>query len=120
VALSLLVLDDDDEMRQAVARRLARDGFNVTTARSIDDARQLSGYFDFGVFDVDLPDGDGVNLATEMVKLGALRRVVFFTTADENDLARAAGVGTVVPKDEGMRALTRALLALIAHSKPPA
>lgn len=48
-----------------------------------------------GVFDVDLPDGDGVELAQELLRVGQVKAVVFYTGRPVN---RAADVGTVVTK----------------------
>jgi two-component system phosphate regulon response regulator OmpR len=61
----LLVVDDDDRIRELLKEFLARAGFRVTAAPSADAARRLVGVLDFdlAVLDVMMPGEDGFSLA---------------------------------------------------------
>jgi len=60
----LLVVDDDDRIRELLKEYLARAGFRVTAAPSADAARRLVGVLDFdlAVLDVMMPGEDGFSL----------------------------------------------------------
>jgi two-component system phosphate regulon response regulator OmpR len=60
----LLIVDDDDRIRELLKEYLARAGFRVTAAPGGDAARRLIGSFDFdlAVFDVMMPGEDGFSL----------------------------------------------------------
>ncbi|HEX3888683.1 MAG TPA: response regulator transcription factor [Phenylobacterium sp.] len=63
-ARHLLVVDDDDRIRELLKEYLARAGFRVTAAAGGAPARKLIGSFDFdlAVFDVMMPGEDGFSL----------------------------------------------------------
>ncbi len=60
----LLVVDDDDRIRELLKEYLTRAGFRVTAAAGGAPARRLLGAFDFdlAVFDVMMPGEDGFSL----------------------------------------------------------
>lgn len=60
----LLVVDDDDRIRELLQAYLARAGFRVTTAPGAAQARRLMGMltFDLAVLDVMMPGEDGFSL----------------------------------------------------------
>jgi two-component system phosphate regulon response regulator OmpR len=60
----LLVVDDDDRIRELLKAYLARAGFRVTTAPDAATARRIMGdlTFDLAVFDVMMPGEDGLSL----------------------------------------------------------
>jgi two-component system phosphate regulon response regulator OmpR len=60
----LLVVDDDDRIRELLKEYLARAGFRVTAAADAASARRLLGVLDFDllVFDVMMPGEDGFSL----------------------------------------------------------
>lgn len=60
----LLVVDDDDRIRDLLRRYLVREGFRVTTAADAAAARRLFEQFDFDliVLDVMMPGEDGFSL----------------------------------------------------------
>ena len=102
-AQRLLVVEDDVTVARALSRTLARAGFTVAIARSCAAARALAQRFDFAIFDLDLPDGNGVDLARELIAGGRVPSVVFFTgSSDTALLARARRIGTVFIKSAGV------------------
>ena len=60
----LLVVDNDDRIRELLKAFLSREGFRVTVAPGGEAARKLLEGFDFdlAVFDVMMPGEDGVSL----------------------------------------------------------
>jgi DNA-binding response OmpR family regulator len=98
----LLVVEDDVTVARALSRTLARAGFSVACARSCGAARALPQSFDAAILDLDLPDGNGVDLARTLMSSGKVPTVLFFTSCTDGALlARAARMGTVVMKALG-------------------
>ena len=80
----MLVIEDDDELRTAMATCLSKAGFAVTPvatgADGVDAARAV--HPDAVVIDVMLPDAGGLGVAREVRRLTDLESVpVLFTTA---------------------------------------
>lgn len=99
----LLVVEDDVTVARALSRTLARAGFSVAAARSCGAARALRQNFDFAILDLDLPDGNGVDLARSLMASGKVPSVLFFTSCTDTALlARARCVGPVVMKPLGV------------------
>ncbi len=117
MAKRLLLLEDEPTLARAMARLLRRAEYDVFLAGSCDEARKTSGTFSLGVFDIDLPDGDGIDLARDMLTTGAIRRVVFFSGCmNPVQRARAARLGPFVEKVSGFPAL-RATIELALASQ---
>jgi DNA-binding NtrC family response regulator len=68
MAEKILLVDDDDLIRTVVAERLRRRGYEVSTARSLAEARTLlrGSYPDAALLDIRLPDGNGTELLDEL------------------------------------------------------
>ena len=62
----LLLVDDDDRIRELIRQYLARAGFRVTTAADAASARKLLAalQFDLVVLDIMMPGEDGLSLTT--------------------------------------------------------
>lgn len=98
----LLVVEDDVTVARALSRTLARAGFSVACARSCAAARALPQSFDFAILDLDLPDGNGVDLAQALLTSGRVPAVLFFTSCvDDALLSRARRMGSIVMKSLG-------------------
>jgi CheY-like chemotaxis protein len=100
----VLVVDDDPEFRKLAGRLLVGSGLTVVgEADSIAAGRAAAARWEPSAIlvDVELPDGDGVTLASELAALPWHPRVVLtsidpdITTTDE---ARAAGACAFVNK----------------------
>lgn len=108
--LTALLVDDNPHIRRAVARLLARLGFAVTAVGTCLEARNVVGPFNLGLFDIDLGDGSGVDIACDMVSARRLNRVVFFTAcAHSGPLSRARRLGVVVAKGDRIASLLNAV-----------
>jgi len=95
----LLLVEDDLLLARAVERTLLARGTRVRHVASCTMASLLSGPFPVGVFDIELPDGDGIELARSLHSRGVVGHVVFFTACTEPQrLARARELGNVFVK----------------------
>ncbi|MCL4560320.1 MAG: response regulator transcription factor [Chloroflexi bacterium] len=67
-ANTILVIDDEHNLRQTLATILQHNGYQVSTAGTIDDARQYlqAGEYDLVFLDLRLPDGNGTDLLPEI------------------------------------------------------
>jgi CheY-like chemotaxis protein len=115
---SILLVEDDPTVGRAVERAMVRRGFSVRLVRTCDAARALREHFDCAVMDIDLPDGNGVDLSAELIAHGTASNAVFFTgSSNPSLLLRARGFGQIVRKADG----SAPLLELLAsdHIEPP-
>ena len=62
----ILLMDDDDLIRTVVSERLKRRGFEVTTAKSLTEARDAlkSAHPDAALLDIRLPDLSGLEVCS--------------------------------------------------------
>jgi DNA-binding NtrC family response regulator len=62
--IRLLIVDDDDQWRQTLARRFSRQGMAVTSAGSAEEALEKAAHmrFDAAVLDLNLPGMSGIDL----------------------------------------------------------
>jgi CheY-like chemotaxis protein len=113
--LTLLLLDHDDDSRRAVARLLRRNGFSVTTASSAAQVLTMQSRFDLAVLDFEFPHDDSLKLARELLDRGSVAQIVFF--GDTHGVAKrpASEIGVIVNRRDGVRALTDALINLVAR-----
>ena len=92
----ILVVDDDDSIRELLGMALRHVGFEVEQAASCIEARNLieRNAPDLMVLDVMLPDGDGIDFCKRL-RSGGLRSSVLFLTARDTteDKVRGLTVG---------------------------
>jgi two-component system phosphate regulon response regulator OmpR len=98
----LLVVDDDDRIRELLKEYLARAGFRVTAAGDAAGARRLMGSLDFDlvVVDVMMPGEDGLSL-TSWVRRGGATPVLILTArglADDRIAGLTAGADDYLSK----------------------
>jgi CheY-like chemotaxis protein len=102
----LLVVDDEPLVLRAMARRLRTAGHTLTLAASVAEAKAQAGPFECAVLDIDLPDGDGISLARDLLSAGSVPVVVFYSgSADPNVPLAASELGSFVSKGDGLDAL---------------
>ena len=98
-AQHILIVEDDHVIARLIERGFVRLGYDVKVVTSCAEARAVTGQFQCGVFDIELSDGDGVELALSLLAKGSVRTVVFYTgSLDADARRRALGVGRVVDK----------------------
>lgn len=96
-----LVVDDDPSMARLTTRCLSRWGWEVDEGRSVSAALVLfkEASYDLAVCDIDLPDGNGIFLATALSKVKPSLRVVMVSGSRDNiGRARAAGFDRCLDK----------------------
>lgn len=102
----LLLVEDDLLLARALQRTLIARGINTRHVATCATAAALRGPYRVGVFDIDLPDGDGVELARLLHRHGIVHRVVFYTACSHPmRLARARELGTVFVKSSHLGSL---------------
>jgi len=117
-ATRALIVEDDPVVARSIARRLLREGYTVSLAQTCRAARAAGGGFQVAVLDLDLPDGSGADLADELLRLGAVRHIVFYTgSLDGAQRERASSFGHVVDKASDVEDVVGALEPL--PSLPP-
>lgn len=77
----LLVVEDERNVGATLVERLQREGFDVTWATTLADARvQVKGRrFDLALLDVGLPDGSGFSLAEDIRAANRATALIFLT-----------------------------------------
>ena len=112
----LLIVEDEPVVGRALARSLERDGYQIDVARSHADSLAAAGVYDCGVFDIDLPDSDGVELALRLKARGVVKEVAFFSgLSDGESEARARAQGAYVHKSEGIARLRAVIAGLVGE-----
>ncbi len=86
---TILVVDDEENLRRTLAIILQRAGYEVITAGTIEGARQcvLSSPFKLVFLDLKLPDGSGLTFLPELRKQFPDMPVLILTAHDKLDAA---------------------------------
>ncbi|MEO1747243.1 MAG: response regulator [Pseudomonadota bacterium] len=96
MAPHLLVVDDDDRIRELLHKVLVREGFRVSAAESAAEARRLLECLDFDlmVLDVMMPGEDGVSLTKGMREIKRDVPILMLTAlTDTNNRVDGLGAG---------------------------
>jgi CheY-like chemotaxis protein len=93
----ILLVEDHEPTRTALARLLARRDYKVMTATSTAEARALvrRENFDLVVSDIGLPDGDGYALMSELRDDFGLKGIALTGYGMEQDILRGQNAGFV-------------------------
>ena len=94
----VLVAEDDEDILLLVATRLKRDGFDVVTARTGDEALALARERRpvVAVLDIGMPPPDGIEVVKRIradVELRAMQLVLLTAKAQEADVRRGFEAG---------------------------
>lgn len=109
--MRVLVVEDEPSVQRALARVLRQSGWSVECASRCCEAAIHDGVFDCGVFDVDLPDGNGIEFAEQLLGDGVVRRAVFFTArSDAETVSQATRLGPILQKAKGVESLLAAVV----------
>lgn len=110
-APTLLVVDDDEALRNALGAALGRRGFLVTTASCSREALLAAKehVFEYALIDVRMPGGSGIDLVAALRSLDEGTRIVVLT-----------GYGTITNAVDAMRAgafdyLTKPVSAVVCE-----
>jgi DNA-binding NtrC family response regulator len=80
-ARNVLIVEDEDIIRNTLAEFLTEEGFHVSTARQVEEALNVCRKLDFhvAICDIQLPDGDGIQLMKRLHKLNPSLFVLIIT-----------------------------------------
>src|ERR1700691_5804881 len=89
---SILVIDDEAEIREGLEALLSSEGFQVTPADTATSglAKLEEQPFDLLLLDVSLPDRNGLDLLREIRRRDPYLSVILITAFGSIDMARAA------------------------------
>ncbi|MEO0660442.1 MAG: response regulator [Planctomycetota bacterium] len=115
-ARSMLLVDDDEILRERLARALRERGFDVRTAANVDDAVQLAEADspEYAVVDLRMPGKGGMELLRELQRVDAGTRALVLTGYGSIATAvEAVRLGAVnfIPKPADADDVCKALLA---------
>jgi len=86
---SILLVDDEDNLRRTLALILCRQGYSVDTAATVAEAREHveNTTYDLAFLDLKLPDASGLTLLPELRERFPAMPVVILTAHDKLDAA---------------------------------
>ncbi len=122
--LSLLIVDDERNLRQQLAKAMERRGFHVTTAESVREGRAIAAADPpaYAVVDLRLDDGNGLDVVQALRRARPGVRVIMLTGYGNIATAVAAvkaGAVDYLPKPADADAVMAALLSDGAPLPPP-
>ncbi|MBE2253447.1 MAG: response regulator transcription factor [Myxococcus sp.] len=117
----VLLVEDDRNLREALAETLTDEGYQVRTAATLAEARAMvkAEAPEVMVLDLMLPDGDGSTLCREVKRAGARTRVMMLTARTlEDDVVDGfdAGADDYVAKPYRLKELLARLAALVRRA----
>ena len=120
---TLLVVDDEPFLRDAVAASLRFLGFDVTAAETGLEALRLAraGRFDLAVLDVMLPDVDGFEVLRRLRRDGSRIPVIFLTARDtQADKVNGLTLGgdDYLTKPFGLEELAARIRSVLRRTRP--
>ena len=122
---SLLIVDDDNPLRDRLSRAMEKKGFRVTQAESVKQGinQAINSPPAFAVVDLRLNDGNGLEVVKEIQKIKKNSRIVLLTGYGNIPTAVAAvkaGAIDYIPKPADADDVENALLASPeTKAKPP-
>jgi DNA-binding response OmpR family regulator len=115
--LNLLLVEDNAAVGRAIAKSLKAQGHLVTLAHTFAEARAATGYHDVGIFDITLPDGDGIELCEILLRDRRIGGALFCSgSIDDLLLQRAQETAPVISKEASFWELCRAIESAAAGS----
>ena len=118
---SILVVEDDPLLAEALGRLFCRRGCTVRVTFTAAQAEReaTARQFDCAILDVQLGDGDGINLASRLLCGKRIGGAVFYSgVLDGETRRRAANLGAVVDKTARVEKIARAVEECLARARP--
>jgi DNA-binding NtrC family response regulator len=122
---SILIVDDESNIRELLEEILSEEGYEVATAEDADSARgaYAAQSFDLVLLDIWMPDVDGITLLREWAEAGDLAPVVMMSghgTVDTAVEATRLGAIDYLEKPVSLAKLLRTVDMALAHRQVPA
>ncbi|MBR4293839.1 MAG: response regulator transcription factor [Bacteroidaceae bacterium] len=85
--MKILIIEDDDSLREIITRGLLDEGYIVESAANYSDANdKIAGYsYDYILLDIMLPDGNGLRLLEHIKSLNKRDHVIIISARDSLD-----------------------------------
>ena len=117
----LLLLEDHELLAAGVRHAIASMSFEVSHAKSVSEARDMvsAREFQLGVFDLQLPDGDGIEFFAELRRKGVrLPTVLVSGMLNGLEVQRACDLGVegIVSKADSVDSISMAVQAVSGGS----
>jgi CheY-like chemotaxis protein len=110
--VNLLLVEDNAAVGRAIAKSLRAQGHIVTLAHTYAEARAAAGHYDVGVFDITLPDGDGIELCEVLLRDRRIGAALFCSgSIDDLLIERAQETAPVISKEASFWELCQAIEA---------
>ena len=93
---SILLVDDDQRLRELLKDYLNEKNFQVFTSEDFDEAKEILGFFIFDLIILDrmMPTGDGINLIQDIKKASKTPIIMLTAMSENNDKIDGLKMGT--------------------------
>ena len=93
---SILLVDDDQRLRELLKDYLNKKNFQVLTSEDFDEAKEILGFFIFELIILDrmMPTGDGINLIQDIKKVSKTPIIMLTAMSENNDKIDGLKTGT--------------------------
>ena len=93
---SILLVDDDQRLRELLKDFLNEKNFQVFTSEDFDEAKEILGFFIFDLIILDrmMPSGDGINLIQYIKKISKTPIIMLTAMGENNDIIDGLKKGT--------------------------
>ena len=93
---SILLIDDDQRLRELLKDYLSKKNFQVFTSEDFNEAREILGFFIFDLIILDrmMPTGDGINLIKDIKKASKTPIIMLTAMGENNDKIDGLKTGT--------------------------
>lgn len=122
-ACTVLVVDDEAQVRDVVTHALTRGGYSVATASTFQDAERISqsGSFDAVVLDLMLPGGHGLDFLKRLRSKSNVPVIILSSLDEESDIVAGLELGAddYLKKPFSPRELTARIRAVLRRREEP-
>jgi len=93
---SILLVDDDQRLRELLKNYLNEKNFQVFISEDFDEAKEILGFFIFDLIILDrmMPTGDGINLIQDIKKVSKTPIIMLTAMSENNDKIDGLKTGT--------------------------